>query len=154
MVPLLVPGCRRMLTSVGEHGMVPLLVPGVFSPAGFSMQAHVFSETRHHYFSGVHCGTCSLALKARAEAVLTTILYIPFDVVYCLFLCVMLLLCQLELLSVEWYSSLFLKFFHQLIFSCRHMYVFFRDTWHHLYNSTCFCGKHFYFPCFFTFYGV
>ena len=39
----------------------------------------------------LHCGTCSLALKARAEAVLTTILYMPFDVVYYLFLCVLLL---------------------------------------------------------------
>ena len=25
---------------------------------------------------------------------------------------------------------------------------------HHPYISTCFCGKRFYFPCFFTFYGV
>ena len=69
----------------------------------------------------LHCGTCSLALKARAEAVLTTILYMPFDVVYYLFLCVLLLLRQLGLLSMEWYPSLILKFFHQLIFPCRHM---------------------------------
>ena len=26
-------------------------------------------------------------------------------------------------------------------------HVFFGDTWHHPYISTCFCGKHFYFPC-------
>ena len=25
-------------------------------------------------------------------------------------------------------------------------HVFFRDTWHHSYISTCFCGKRFYFP--------
>ena len=29
-----------------------------------------------------------------------------------------------------------------------------RDTVHHPYISTCFCGKHFYAPCFFTFYGA
>ena len=62
---IIVPGCRRMFTSVGEHGMVSLLVLGVFPPVGFSMQAHVF----------------------------------------------------------------------------------FRDTWHHPYITSCFCGKHFYFPC-------
>ena len=62
---IIVPGCRRMFTSVGEHGMVPLLVPGVFPPVDFFMQAHVF----------------------------------------------------------------------------------FRDTWHHPYITSCFCGKHFYFPC-------
>ena len=28
--------------------------------------------------------------------------------------------CQPGLLSMEWYPSLFLKFFHQLIFPCRH----------------------------------
>ena len=61
-----------MSTWVVGHGMVPLLVPEVFPPVDFSMQAHVF----------------------------------------------------------------------------------FGDTWHHPYSSTCFCGKRFYFPCFFTFYGV
>ena len=91
---LIVPGRRRMFTLVGEHGMVPLLVPGVFLPVVFSMQAHVFFRDtwRHPYISccfcgkrfyfpcffaflecKLHCGTCSLALKARAEAVLTTI---------------------------------------------------------------------------------
>ena len=29
-----------------------------------------------------------------------------------------------------------------------------RDTVHHPYISTCFSGKHFYTPCFFTFYGA
>ena len=29
--------------------------------------------------------------------------------------------CQPGLLSMEWYPSLFLKFFRQLIFPCRHM---------------------------------
>ena len=74
-------------------------------------------------FSGVQAALwhVRLALKARAEAVLTTILYMPFDVVYYLFLCVLLLLRQLGLLSMEWYPSLILKFFHQLIFPCRHM---------------------------------
>ena len=33
-------------------------------------------------------------------------------------------------------------------------HMFFGDTWHHPYISTCFCGKRFYFPCFFTFYEV
>ena len=70
------PECLCMMPEnvnrVVEHGMVPLLVPEVFPPVDFSMQAHVF----------------------------------------------------------------------------------FGDTWHHPYISTCFCGKRFYFPCFFTFYGV
>ena len=45
---IIVPGCRRMFTSVGEHGMVPLLVAGVFC-SSFSMQAHVFfRDTWHH----------------------------------------------------------------------------------------------------------
>ena len=38
-----------MSTWVVEHGMVPLLVPEVFPPVDFSMQAHVFfGDTRHH----------------------------------------------------------------------------------------------------------
>ena len=46
---IIVPRCRRMFTSVGDHGMVPLLVPGVFPPVGFSMQARVFfRDTWHH----------------------------------------------------------------------------------------------------------
>ena len=53
--------------------------------------------------------------------------------------------CQPGLLSMEWYPFLFLKFFHQLIFSMQ-AHVFFGDTWHHPYISTCFCGKRFYFP--------
>ena len=61
-----------MSTLIVEHGMVPLIVPEVFPPVNFSMQAHVF----------------------------------------------------------------------------------FGYIWHHPYISTCFCGKLFYFPCFFTFYGV
>ena len=106
------------------------------------MQAHVFfRDTWHHpcisscfcgkrfyspcffaFLEGkLHCGKCNLALKARAEAVPTIILYMPFDVVYNLFLCVLLLLCQPGLLSMEWYPSLILTFFHQLIFPCRHM---------------------------------
>ena len=90
-----------MFTSVGEHGMVPLLVPGVFPPVGFSMQAHVFfRDTWHHpYISSCFCG--KHFLKAREETVLTTILYMPFDVVYYPFLCVLLLLCQPGLLSME-----------------------------------------------------
>ena len=27
-------------------------------------------------------------------------------------------------------------------------HVFFRDTWHHAYITSCFCGKCFYFPCY------
>ena len=38
-----------MSTWVVEHGMVPLLVPEVFPPVDFSMQAHVFfGDTWHH----------------------------------------------------------------------------------------------------------
>ena len=50
MLPsIIVPACHRMFTSVGEHGMVPLLVPRVFPPVGFSMQAHMFfRDTWHH----------------------------------------------------------------------------------------------------------
>ena len=32
--------------------------------------------------------------------------------------------------------------------------MFFRDTWHHPYITSCFCGKRFYSPCFFAFSGV
>ena len=138
MVPLLVPGCRKMFTSVGD----PFLFLEFFHQLVFPCRHTCSSETRGTIptsllvFVGniftplvsllfleckLHCGTCSLALKARAEAGLTTILYMPFDVVYYLFLCVLLLLRQLGLLSMEWYPSLILKFFHQLIFPCRHM---------------------------------
>ena len=38
-----------MSTWVVGHGMVPLLVPEVFPPVDFSMQAHVFfGDTWHH----------------------------------------------------------------------------------------------------------
>ena len=38
-----------MSTWVVGHGMVPLLVPAVFPPVDFSMQAHVFfGDTWHH----------------------------------------------------------------------------------------------------------
>ena len=53
--------------------------------------------------------------------------------------------CQPKLLSMEWYPSLFLKVFPPVGFSMQ-AYVFFRNTWHHPYISTCFCGKRFYFP--------
>ena len=55
---LIVTGRRRMFTSVGEHGTVPLLVPGVFLPVVFSMQAHMFfRDTWHHpYISCCFCG--------------------------------------------------------------------------------------------------
>ena len=111
---------------------------------------------RHTCSSETHgtIPTSLLVFVESPEAVLTTILYMPFDVMYYLFLCVLLLLCQPGLLSMEWYPFLFPKFFHQFIFSYRHMYVFFEDTWHHSYIFTCFCGKRFYFPCFLTFYGV
>ena len=167
---LLVPGRQRMFTSVGEHGMVPLLVPGVFHQLVFPCRYTCSSETHGTILTSVlvlvenvftplasllflecklHYGTCILVLKARAEAVLTTILYMPFDVVYYLFLCALLLLCQPGLLSMEWYPSLFLKFFHQLILPCRH--TLFSDTWHHPYISICFCGKRYYFPYFLIF---
>ena len=116
-----------MFTLVGEHGMVPLLVPGIYPPVGFSMQAHMFFRDtwRHSYITSCFCGKhfyfpCFFAFSGvqaalwhmqpctEEEAVLTTILYMPF-VVYYLFLCV-LLLCQPGLLSIEWYPSLFLKF--------------------------------------------
>ena len=50
--------------------------------------------------------------------------------------------CQPGLLSMEWYPSLFLKFFHQLIFPCRHTCSL--ETLGYI--STCFCGKRCYFP--------
>ena len=164
MVPLLVPGCRKMFTSVGD----PFLFPEFFHQLVFPCRHTCSSETRGTIptsllvFVGnvftplvsllfleckLHCGTCSLALKARAEAVLTTILYMPFDVVYYLFLCVLLLLRQLGLLSMEWYPSLILKFFHQLFFHAGTCVL-----WRHLAPSLhlyLFCGKHFYFPCYF-----
>ena len=111
---LLVFPCRHTCSSQ-TRGTIPtsllVFVGNVFTP----LVSLLFLECK------LHCGTCSLALKARAEAVLTTILYMPFDVVYYLFLCVLLLLRQLGLLSMEWYPSLILKFSHQLIFPCRHM---------------------------------
>ena len=47
-----------MSTWIVEHGMVPLLVPEVFPPVDFSMQAHVFfGDTWHHpYISTCFCG--------------------------------------------------------------------------------------------------
>ena len=162
---IIVPGCRRMFTLVGEHGMIPLLVPGVFPPVGLSMQARVFfRDTWHHpYIASCFCGkcfyfTCFFAFSGvqaalwhkqsctEEEAVLTTILYMPFDVVYYLFLCVLLLLCQPGLLRMEWYPYLF-NFSMQA-------HVFFEDTWHHPYISTCLCEKCFYFLCFLMFNGV
>ena len=48
--------CRRMSTWVVEHGMVPLLVPEVFPPVDFSMQAHVFfGDTWHHPYISTFC---------------------------------------------------------------------------------------------------
>ena len=168
---IIVSGCRRRFTSVGDHGMVPLLAPGVFPPVGFSMQVHVFfRDTWYHpyitacflwktfllpfffAFSGVQAALWHVQPCTEEEAVLTTILYMPFHVVYYFSLCVLLLLRQPGLLNMEWYPSLFLKFFHQLIFhagTCvlrRHLAPSL-----HLYL---FCGKRFYFPCFLTFYGV
>ena len=56
----LVAGCQGcpLSTWVVEHGMVPLLVPEVFPPVDFSMQAHVFfGDTWHHpYISICFCG--------------------------------------------------------------------------------------------------
>ena len=51
-------GRCRMFTSVGEHGMVPFLVPGGFPPVGLSIQAHVFfRDTWHHpYIPSCFCG--------------------------------------------------------------------------------------------------
>ena len=108
-----------MFTSVGEHGMVPLLVSKVFPPVGLSMQTLVFfRDTWHHpYITSCFCGnvftflvsllfwsaSCSVAHAAlHLGSVLTTILYMPFDVMYYLFLCVLLLFCQPGLLSMEW----------------------------------------------------
>ena len=47
-----------MSTWIVEHGMVPLLVPEVFPPVDFSMEAHVFfGDTWHHpYISTCFCG--------------------------------------------------------------------------------------------------
>ena len=165
----MIPGCRKMFTSVGDpflfleffhqlgfpcrhtcssetHGTIPtsllVFVENVFTP----LVSLLFLECK------LHCGTCSLARKVKAEAVLTTILYMPFDVVYYLYLCVLLLLCQLGLLSKEWYPSLILKYFHQLIFPCRHMCP--SETLGTIPTSLLAFVEPFYFPCFFTIYGV
>ena len=74
-----------MFTSVGEHGIIPLLVPGVFPPVVFFPCRHTCSsETRGTISTSLvfvgnvfiplvsllflecklHCGPCSLALKA------------------------------------------------------------------------------------------
>ena len=42
---LIVPGRRRMFTSVVEHGLVPLLVPGVFHQLVFPCRHTCSSET-------------------------------------------------------------------------------------------------------------
>ena len=82
--------------------------------------------------------------------------------------------CSPGLLSMEWYPSLMVpgrrRMFtlvseHGMVatlpcswsfsttFSMQ-AHVFFRDTWHHPYITSCFCGKRFYSPCFFAFSGV
>ena len=80
--------------------------------------------------------------------------------VYALWCCVLSFLVCTAIIMSTWvvkhgmvatYPSLFPKFFHQLTLQA---HVFFRNTWHHLYISTCFCGKRFHFPCVFTCYGV
>ena len=72
--------CRHTCSSE-TRGTIPtsllVFVGNIFTP----LVSLLFLECK------LHCGTCSLALKARAEAVLTTILYMPFDVVY-IFSCV------------------------------------------------------------------
>ena len=126
--------------------MVPLLVPGVFPPVGFFPCRHTCSsETRGTIptsllvFVGnvftplvsllfleckLHCGTCSLALKARAEAVLITIY-----TVYVLWCCVLSFLVCIAIIMSTWVvehgmvatSPFVPEVFHQLIFPCRHM---------------------------------
>ena len=103
---LMVPGRRRMFTSVGEHGMVATPpCSWSFSTTWFSMQAHVFFRDTWHYpyitscflenvFTPLvslfflecklHCGTCSLALKARElYCICPLMLCIIFSCVYC-----------------------------------------------------------------------
>ena len=89
-----------MFTSVGDHGMVPLLVPGVFPPVGFPCKRACSSEThgtiptsllvfcgKHSYFtcffafSGVQAALWHMQPCTEEEAVLTTILYMPFDMI-------------------------------------------------------------------------
>ena len=90
------PGEHSAASSSETHGTIPtsllVFVENVFTP----LVSWLFLECK------LHCATCSFALKARAEAVLTSILYMPFDVGYYLLLCVLLLLCQPGLLSMEW----------------------------------------------------
>ena len=64
---LIVPGRRRMFTSVGEHEMIPLLVPGGFLPVVLSMQAHMF-------FTGTH-GTIPISLLVFVENAFTPLIY-------------------------------------------------------------------------------
>ena len=69
-----------MSTWVVGHGMVPLLVPAVFPPVDFSMQAHVFfGDTWHHpYISTCFCGKrfyfpCPLYVMVHMIRICTTV---------------------------------------------------------------------------------
>ena len=103
------PPCSWMPQNV-HLGWWPLLVPGVFPPVGFSMQAHMFfRDTWHHpYISScfvgnvftplvsllfleckLHCGTCALHWKQgqrlcwQLYSICPLMLCIIFSCVYC-----------------------------------------------------------------------
>ena len=70
-----------MSTWIVEHGMVPLLVPEVFPPVDFSMQAHVFlGDTWHHpYILTCFCGKRFIIIRQHGSAV-----YVGMVVVVCI----------------------------------------------------------------------
>ena len=77
---IIVPGCHRMFTSVGEHGMVPLLVPGVFPPVVFpcrqtacqntcrELQLFCFADDTTLYVSGHSIADSSFKLSSTLSA--------------------------------------------------------------------------------------
>ena len=124
------------------HGTIPTSLL-VFVESVFTLLVSLlFLECK------LHCGTSSLALK---EAVLTAILHMPFDVAY--YLVLLLLYMSTWVVEHGMVPLLVPEVFPPVDFSMQ-AHVFFGDTWHHPYISTCFCGKSFYFPCFFTLNGV
>ena len=59
------------------HGMIPFLVPEVFPPVGFSMQAQMcLRDTQHHpYISACFCGIRSYG-DCATKKILTVLIFI------------------------------------------------------------------------------
>ena len=136
---LMVPGHRRMFTSVGEHGMVAtppcswsFSTTWFFHAGTHVLQRHMAPSLHHFLFLWkTFYSPCFFAFSVVQAALWHTqpcteskgtILYMPFDVVYYLFCvyCYYYVTWVVEHGMVATYPSLFLKFFHQLIFPCRH----------------------------------